>query len=85
MEYTYSEAIILKNYYLEELIGRKIHDSFENTVTEIDIKELPNGKYLVAPGFWHNKEHFIFLEINRAAMKFGLLDPIKVLSTNKHK
>jgi hypothetical protein len=84
MEYSYSEAIILRKYYLEKLIGKKVNDSFENTISEIAIKELPNGKYVVTPGFWYENRDFIFLEINKVAKKFGLLDPIEVLSTHKH-
>lgn len=84
MEYSYSEAVILRKFYLEKLIGKIINDSFENTITEIVIKELPNGKYMVTPGFWHENENFIFLEINRAAKKFGLLEPEEVLAAYKH-
>jgi hypothetical protein len=65
MEYSYSEAIILRKYYLEKLIGKKVNDSFENTISEIAIKELPNGKYVVTPGFWYENRDFIFLEINK--------------------
>ena len=84
MEYNYSEAIILKNYYIDKLIGKRINDSFENTVTEIAIRELDNGKYLVTPGFWINNADFLYIEINDAVKRFDLLNPIEVLAIQEN-
>jgi hypothetical protein len=83
MEYTYSEAIILRDYYLDKLIGKRINDSFDHKVTEINLKQLDNGNYLVTPGFWHNNSDFFWIEINDAVKKFDLVNPIEVLSTHK--
>lgn len=83
MEYTYSEAIILKEYYLEKMIGKKINSSLENKVTEIRLKPVENGKYLVTPGFWDDNSVFIWIEINDAVEKFDLVNPMEVLSTQK--
>jgi hypothetical protein len=83
MEYTYKESIILQNYYLDKLIGKSISDSFNESVTEISIREVGNDKYLVIPGFWHGGD-FIYIEINKAVKMFDLTPTKQVLLTHQY-
>jgi hypothetical protein len=83
MTYSLKEALLLKEYYSDKMIGQYLHDSKQVKIKEVIIEQLENDntKFFVKANGQPLRQVFVFFrEISEAAKQLGLISPADVLS-----
>jgi len=89
MSYTLKEAQKLRNYYINELIGKYFNDEKKYKISEIEINIIKSSEnqYDVRAKAKKrrdiNSEIVASMDIKNAAKRFNLITPKEVLSTKE--
>ena len=82
MTYSLKDALYLKKYYSDKMVGQYLDDSKQVEIKELIIEQLENDKtrfFVKANGQPLQQVFVFFREIEEAAKMLNLLSPDKVL------
>ena len=82
MTYSLNDALLLKQYYSDKMVGQYLDDSKQVEIKELIIEQLENDKtrfFAKANGQPLQQVFVFFREIEEAAKMLNLLSPDKVL------